>query len=85
MYGYHWEKIDVGHYWDLKGQEGFRKAGFECCYLVVFTAVVVGMLLFEGVVAQPAVDKGGLGTGGGYTIAPILIHRPTAKPSNQPM
>ena len=19
MYGYHWEKIDVGHYWDLKG------------------------------------------------------------------
>ena len=20
MYGYHWEKIDVGHYWDLKGR-----------------------------------------------------------------
>ena len=19
MYGYHWGKIDVGHYWDLKG------------------------------------------------------------------
>ena len=19
MYGYHWAKIDVGHYWDLKG------------------------------------------------------------------
>ena len=19
MQGYHWEKIDVGHYWDLKG------------------------------------------------------------------
>ena len=19
MYGYHYEKIDVGHYWDLKG------------------------------------------------------------------
>ena len=51
----------------------------------MFTAVVVGMVLFVGVVAQPAVDKGGLVTGGGYTLAPIPIHRPTAKPSNQPM
>ena len=84
MYGYHWEKIDVGHYWDLNSQAGFRKAGFDYCYLVVFAAVV-GMVLFVGVVVQPAVDKGGLVTGGGYTLAPIPIHRPTAKPSNQPM
>ena len=21
MYGYHWEKTGVGHYWDLKGQK----------------------------------------------------------------
>ena len=24
MYGNHWEKTDVGHYWDLKGK-GIRK------------------------------------------------------------
>ena len=51
----------------------------------MFTAIVVGMVLFVGVVVQPAVDKGGLVTGGGYTLAPIPIQRPTAKPSNQPM
>ena len=25
MYGYHWEKIDVGHYWDLKVKQRRRR------------------------------------------------------------
>ena len=43
MYGYHWEKIDVGHYWDLNDliivQFIFYKNLPECnffCVLIIF-------------------------------------------------
>ena len=37
MYGYCWEKIDLGHYWDLKGQVGVCKGGFD---YIKYNAVV---------------------------------------------
>jgi len=50
-------------------------------YLVELTVLLMDITL----TLQPSVERGALVTGGGYTLAPIPIHRPTAKPSNRPI
>jgi len=50
-------------------------------YLVEFIVLLMGITL----ALHPSVERGALVTGGGYTLAPIPIHRPTANPSNSPM
>ena len=55
-------------------------------YLVEITVGMPVMVLFVGEGAvQPLVDTGALVTGGGYTFAPMPIHRPMANPTNSPM
>lgn len=50
-------------------------------YLVELTELFVGVIS----TLHPSVERGALVTGGGYTLAPIPIHRPIAKPSNSPI
>ena len=46
MYRYHWEKIDVGHYWDLKGTAVYRDKDLYKYLLLAFLAAYCASLAF---------------------------------------